>query len=395
MKVLLISHQFPSPQIPYRGRFVEDQVLATIPFGVEFFVLQVEPDGFRIGNIPNFLKAIWFGLILGRSVPLRVKGEPMGVQLYSPGIRLGGGVQAMVNSMVALRWALKNDWLKTFDCFHAHTGLSDGLIAFVLSRFSGKRPYLITEHSGPYEMLFKGVGGKLIAGIAIRHAEVFVAVSSFLKSCILRHFPSRDIEVVGNAYDSNVFHNAEFSGHPSRPTVLWIGHLSPKKNIGLAFQTLAELRKLKIDGFLRVLTSSKLDAGAEKQLQQSGMQDFVSFVRAETREDVAAELRRASSLLVTSEVETFSVTTLEALATGLPVVSTNCGGPVDLIVHPDDGVLDLSGRPASLAAALKAVIENDSSEQRQQRAERAKFKFGPAAIGAWYSNKYRQICNQL
>jgi glycosyltransferase involved in cell wall biosynthesis len=394
MKVLLISHQFPSAEIAYRGRFVEDQILATQSFGVEFFVLQVEPEGLRPGNIRNFLMAIWFGFFLGRSKPILVAGKESGVRLYSPGIRLGGGVQAVVNSMIAARWMVGKGLLQTFNCIHAHTGLSDGWIAFVLSRIAGGRPYMITEHTGPYEMLFKGIGASSIVRFVARKARAVVAVSSFLKAVVVRRFPDLKVEVVANTYDPASFRGSDVLPEFGRHKIVWIGQISPGKRLGLAVASLAELRKTGLNAELRVLTSSKLERETEDFIDREGLREFVSIFRAEDRNEVATELRQAASLLVTSAFETFSVTTLEALASGVPVVSTDCGGPRDLITQESDGFVDPIGSPVSLAAALHNQIENDTAERRKVRSRHAATKFGPSAIGAWYSNKYREISEQ-
>lgn len=391
MKVLLISHQFPSREVPYRGRFVEDQIRVTKPFGVEFFVLQVEPEGLRPGNVRNFLRAFWFGFFLASSKAVFVDGELSGVRLYSPGIRLGGGVQAVINALVAVRWMCGKNLLKTFDCIHAHTGLSDGLIAFVLSRLSGKKPYMITEHSAPYEMLFKGVGGRFIVSFVAKHASAVVAVSSFLRDCIHRHFPKLKVEVVGNAYDSKVFRLGEESAISGAKRILWIGHISPRKRLGLAFETLATLREMGTNAVLRILTSSTLDSETEEALERSGVQNFVSMARADSREEVAAELRGASALLVTSEVETFGMTVLEALATGVPVVSTDCGGPRDILIDEGDGYVDPVGSPASLAVALQEQLKSSSFEARRHRSQRVELRFGLNALGGRYFRKYTEL----
>lgn len=391
MKVLLISHQFPSREVPYRGRFVEDQIRVTKPFGVEFFVLQVEPEGLSPGNVRNFLRAFWFGFFLASSKAIFIDGELSGVRLYSPGIRLGGGVQAVINALVAVRWMCGKNLLKTFDCIHAHTGLSDGLIAFALSRLSGKKPYMITEHSAPYEMLFTGVGGRFIVSFVAKRASAFVAVSSFLRDCIHRHFPKLKVEVVGNAYDSKVFRLGEECVISEAKRILWIGHVSPRKRLGLAFQTLAALREMGTDAVLRILTSSTLDRETEEALERSGVQDFVSIARADSREDVASELRGASALLVTSEVETFGMTVLEALAAGVPVVSTDCGGPRDILVDEGDGYMGPVGSPVTVARSLHKSLQNDSREARRYRSERAQRRFGPEVIGSWYVKKYQAL----
>lgn len=389
MNVLLISHQFPSPQIPYRGRFVEDQILVTKQMGVDFFVVQVDPVGFRLGNVQSFFVALWFGLVLGREVPIYIEGQVSGARLFSPGVRLGGGIQAIINAVIVARWMIGKD-LSRYDCIHAHTGLSDGLIALFLSRIL-RKPHVVTEHTAPYEALFKGPGGRLITGAVAKRADAMVAVSSFLRNCINRYFGDAKVQVIGNAYDATTFVPTRQPPERASPVIAWIGHVSPRKRLSLAILSLRELRSSGVNASLKVLTSSDLDDESKQVIEQYALHEHVFVVGAETRERVASELRESSALLVTSEVETFSVTTLEALATGIPVVSTNCGGPADLLTHPFDGELDSQGTPESLAGALVRVLSKDSITERSARAARAYERFGPRAVGEAYLQVYRRL----
>jgi glycosyltransferase involved in cell wall biosynthesis len=64
-------------------------------------------------------------------------------------------------------------------------------------------------------------------------------------------------------------------------------------------------------------------------------------------------------LLVPSWEEPFGIVLLEAMASGVPVISTAAGGPVD-IVRPDvDGILVPPGNPEALAAAVRSMADED------------------------------------
>ena len=65
---------------------------------------------------------------------------------------------------------------------------------------------------------------------------------------------------------------------------------------------------------------------------------------------------RARLCAVSSRSESFSNAVVEALAHGLPVVSTDCGGPGEIISRPEEGVLVPVGDESALAAALAAAL---------------------------------------
>lgn len=138
------------------------------------------------------------------------------------------------------------------------------------------------------------------------------------------------------------------------PVVLALGRLAPAKD----FATL-------IDAFARVpLSEARLviigegperDA-LEKQARALGIADRVDmpgYIAEPWR-----YFRTARVCAVSSVTESFSNVAVEALAHGLPVVSTDCGGPREILIRPEQGVLVPVGDVAAMAAALVAALED-------------------------------------
>ena len=87
--------------------------------------------------------------------------------------------------------------------------------------------------------------------------------------------------------------------------------------------------------------------------------------------DPASWYRRASCLVISSQSESFGLTAAEALAHGTPVVSTDCGGPSEILAHGRYGRLVPVGDIAALAAALTATLAapGDPAERRRRAEE--------------------------
>jgi glycosyltransferase involved in cell wall biosynthesis len=87
---------------------------------------------------------------------------------------------------------------------------------------------------------------------------------------------------------------------------------------------------------------------------------------------------QANTLVLPSSVETFGVVLVEALATGIPVISTRCGGPAD-IVEPGLGLLVDCDDDEALAEAMVAVTRRAYSEDDLRRRAMARFSFEQVA----------------
>ena len=74
--------------------------------------------------------------------------------------------------------------------------------------------------------------------------------------------------------------------------------------------------------------------------------------------NLPAEIKAADAFVVSSETESFSIVLVEALAAGVPVVSTNCPlGPPDILQHGKYGILCAVNDPESLSMALQKVLD--------------------------------------
>ncbi|MEZ4290404.1 MAG: glycosyltransferase family 4 protein [Myxococcota bacterium] len=101
------------------------------------------------------------------------------------------------------------------------------------------------------------------------------------------------------------------------------------------------------------------------------------------RERVASERRRAALTVVSSRYETFSMTTLEAMAVGSPLIAPRTGGVVDLVEPERSGLLFDPEAPDELAAKMARLLEDRGAAARlgaQARRDAAR-RFGREAVG--------------
>jgi glycosyltransferase involved in cell wall biosynthesis len=107
---------------------------------------------------------------------------------------------------------------------------------------------------------------------------------------------------------------------------------------------------------------------------ECGVAERVEFTGALSPAGVRERMWQANAFVLASAFETFGVVLVEALATGIPIISTRSGGAED-IVEPDCGVLVDQDDDAGLGDAMVAVASGSFSEQRLRDRARDRFSF--------------------
>ncbi|HSR41280.1 MAG TPA: glycosyltransferase family 4 protein, partial [Longimicrobiales bacterium] len=132
-----------------------------------------------------------------------------------------------------------------------------------------------------------------------------------------------------------------------------LGNVRPLKDYPTFLRTAADLERRAPGRFRFVVagdTEHPLYGDLLRLRRGLGLDDRVTFVGFQT--DVPAFLRTLDVLLVTSSSEGFSLATVQAMAAGVPVVATRCGGPEEIIEHRETGLLADVGDPEALADAV-------------------------------------------
>ncbi|QUY63471.1 glycosyltransferase [Gulosibacter molinativorax] len=193
--------------------------------------------------------------------------------------------------------------------------------------------------------------------VVISNAERETAVSR------LGAEPDR-VEVVSPGVDHELFHPGPAKPEGHRKRLIAAGRLHPLKGFDLAIEALA-LIEPEIRPELVIVGAAAPDtAEYEESLHVSaarlGVEDDVQFVGAKTRGPLADELRASDIALMTSHSETFGLVSLEAAATGLPVVAYRSGGLQESVLDGDTGILVDSREPADWAATITRLVTDDA-----------------------------------
>jgi len=183
----------------------------------------------------------------------------------------------------------------------------------------------------------------------------FAAMNQGLRRQLQAMLPGRDIV----ALHDPVYVHPMAARSRNGTHILWIGRLERQKDPLLALDVVAATTGLQ----LTMLGEGSLRPAVEQRIKALGLEDRVvchGHVAA-----IEPFLAEADALLITSRYEGGPAVAVEALAQGVPVVSTDCSFLLhDLISVPEAGRIVAARDPARLAAALVGVLAQPSTPEK-------------------------------
>ena len=265
--------------------------------------------------------------------------------------------------------------------------------------FSSRRLHVVHAHSGVWLKAVRAARAARIPGVVhtfhgivenepwfldyMRRAaswrtDSIVAVSESLRTVLVQQAGIRRerVDVIVNGVDVRRFtpegrtrDGAEAGGGP-RPFV--IGHvarLDPIKNQGLLLRALERLRQTVPGARLHIAGEGPARASLESLTSELGLNDMVSFL-GEVR-DTPALYRSFDVFALSSISEGTSMSILEAMASGVPVVATAVGGTPALVRDGELAVLVPGGDMDAMAGALGQLAGNPAKRKAIAETARA------------------------
>jgi glycosyltransferase involved in cell wall biosynthesis len=222
--------------------------------------------------------------------------------------------------------------------------------------------------------------GPLLMWWAALYTSAIAAVSDPLADYLKRvaHVPSGRIHVVPNGVDTDRFRpgpkpgilRTRYALEPHACVFGHVGRLVPVKNHALLFKAFARVLKRHPHIALVLIGDGVLRASLEELARQLGIDRRVHFF-GETS-DPSDVYREFDAFLLPSLAEGTSMSILEAMATGLPVVGSAVGGTPALLAHGEAGLLVPPNDADALAAALDTIASN--AEIRRQLGLKARHR---------------------
>jgi glycosyltransferase involved in cell wall biosynthesis len=188
----------------------------------------------------------------------------------------------------------------------------------------------------------------------------------------------RPIAVISNGIDTDRFTPAadrcaarRALGLPDRPIILYTGRLDPEKDIRTWLRAAARAVYGR-EAHLVIGGEGTERANLERLAAELGLADRATFPGYLPAERLPLLYRAADIYCMTSAVELQSISTLEAMASGLPVVAADAGALPELVTAGETGYLAPAGDVDAFAAALRRLLGDPAAAQAMGRAGRAR-----------------------
>ena len=273
-----------------------------------------------------------------------------------------------------------------FDVVHTHNTLAHFYGAFA-ARLAGVPVVVNTQHGRGCGQSWKA---KLQFRMANRLTDRVVGVSEdAAELCRQDDARSADRTVaLLNGVDLDRF---EYCGPANQRTAISVARLSPEKDFATLLRATWILIKDNPDFRLKIVGDGGERQKLEQLSEELNLTNHVEFLGE--RSDVSQLLPQAGFFVSSSRTEGISLTLLEAMAVGLPVVATRVGGNPEIVVEGKTGRLVQPQSPEALALAMRDLLKDQEGwpvfgELARQRVEQ---HFNVRNMVRQYEDLYREL----
>ncbi|MFC1794121.1 glycosyltransferase family 4 protein [Planctomycetota bacterium] len=282
----------------------------------------------------------------------------------------------------------KND----YDLAHAFFGFPTGWLCY---RNAGKLPYIISLRGSdvPGQHARLQLDYKILAPAfrAIwKKASALVACSEGLKERALLFMPSVSIDVIPNGVELERFFPAETSEKSKVLRLLTVGRLSVTKRIEMLIDAVEILHRTASKIRLTVVGGGKIEQQLRKNVAERELSDVIKIVGRMDSGKMPEVYRNNDIFISASMQEGMSNAMLEAMASGLPIVTTRCEGLAELI--DGNGLIVEQDNVEEIAKAVKRLADDpELCKQMSTAARKQAEKFDWANVAQSYIEQYRKI----
>ena len=248
----------------------------------------------------------------------------------------------------------------SLDLLHVHYAIPHSVSALLARMMAAPRrlPFITTLHGTDITLVGTDRSYLPITRFSIEQSDGVTAISNYLRDRTVKEFEiKRPIEVIPNFVNCDLYKRSEDEAARAQwaadgePILMHLSNFRPVKRVTDAIEIFALVRE-KIPAKLVMIGDGPDRGAAEYIVRKKRLSRDVLFLGKQDR--VHEKLGLADLFLLPSDLESFGLAALEAMACEVPVLATNVGGLPEVVTHGVDGYLF---EPRDVAAGAKYALE--------------------------------------
>jgi teichuronic acid biosynthesis glycosyltransferase TuaC len=371
---LVLSFLYPNDAQPIAGVFVRERISRVAKIS-PLFVVSPQPWSPFDALIRRFLRKGY------RPKPANPHTIEDGVKVYRPRFLSLPGILRSADGLsmaLSVRWLIHaQKLLGTFDLIDAHFAFPDGYAAYRLSRWF-KVPYCVTLR-GAKDTDTIGTPREGMLKEALHHAKAVIGVSDSLRQfAVDSGTPNERACAITNGVDGSKFFPE--SQHAARQklaipldakVMVSVGSLIPLKGHHRVIEVLPALVQ-KFPNLLLLVVGGSTSFGdttglIQQTIATTQMQNHVRLCGRISPADLRWYLSASDLFVLATENEGWPNALMEALACGLPLVTTRVGGNAEIVCSPAMGSVVPYWDPAAFEREAARWLTSSTDAQRAER----------------------------
>jgi len=288
---------------------------------------------------------------------------------------------------------------ESLDILHVHYAIPHSVSALLARQMAAPRrlPFITTLHGTDITLVGNNPNLLPITRYSIEQSDGVTSISHYLYRRTLEEFAVKHpIEIIPNFVNCDLYCRkpdpalrAEWAPD-GEPILMHLSNFRPVKRILDAIEIFVMVRG-KMPAKLVMIGDGPDRAPAEALARRRGVEKDVLFLGKQN--EVREKLGQADLFLLPSELESFGLAALEAMACEVPVIATNAGGVPEVVEHGVDGYLVEPGDVTSAAQyAIEILSRADRGREMGKLARvNAKKKFCANDVIPLYERYYERV----
>jgi len=367
------------------------------------FLPRVGGMEYVVHYLSEALSAIGVSVIVLAHRSSGVVTGPMAYEVLHYGYRVPFSGRLGLDRWSCARRIVRENRRQPFDILHCHNASYPGSIAYAAKRRLGL-PLVITPH-GEDVQIQTDVGYGLRRdprwdhiirrnlGAADRVTTISASIEDDVRACGVERISRIPNGVVLERFSGprTRFLHQMFDLPENTKIVVSVGRNHPKKGYEIGIRAFAKVARTPDLPPVRYVLIGRGVSDLRGLVEAEGAADEVLLLEHLPQANLALAYRSAHVFFSPALMEGLSVVSVEALASGLPVVATRVPGNQDIIAE-DNGMLVPSGSEAAMASALTALLTDSELWERLASGSReSALPYDWAAVADRYAEVYRDL----